>query len=61
MTWIQIISNLCVTVIAVVALALRLEHRLTRIETDVAWLKRRMGFNCKGDSDNECDNKVDPS
>lgn len=61
MSWVQIISHVCITVLALVALALRTEHRLTRIETDVTWLKRKMGFNCKGGSDNEQDSKVDQS
>ena len=42
----QIIGHVCITLIAVVGLALRLEHRLTKIETDVAWLKSNMGPFC---------------
>ena len=58
---IQIISHICITLAAVVGLALRVEHRLTKIETDVAWLKKNMGPFCKGDSDNEQDNDMDSS
>lgn len=39
MAIVQIVSHVAITVIAVAALALRLEHRLTKIETDVSWLK----------------------
>ena len=34
--------HVAVTITAVVTLAIRLEHRLTKIETDVAWLKKWM-------------------
>lgn len=37
----QIASHIGITLIAVVGLALRIEHRLTKIETDVSWLKDR--------------------
>lgn len=37
----QIAGHVCITVVAVVGLALRIEHRLTKIETDVSWLKDR--------------------
>lgn len=30
-----------VTIVAVAVLALRIEHRITKIETDVSWLKDR--------------------
>lgn len=41
MIWIQVASHVTVTIIAVAALALRIEHRITKIETDVSWLKDR--------------------
>jgi len=58
---IQIVSHVVITVVAVVGLALRIEHRLTRIETDVTWLKKNINNMCKGDIDNEHANKMDPA
>ncbi len=53
---IQIISHVCITLTAVVALALRLEHRLTKIETDVTWLKRNITPLCtEGCEDEDTD------
>lgn len=37
----QIASHVVITLVAVVSLALRVEHRLTKIETDMSWLKDR--------------------
>ena len=37
----QVVSHVAITLVAVVGLALRIEHRLTKIETDVSWLKDR--------------------
>lgn len=42
MEMIQLASHVCITLAAVVAVAIRLEHRLTRIETDVSWLKKNI-------------------
>lgn len=53
MALIQIISHVCITLTAVVALALRLEHRLTKIETDVTWLKKNATAFCKGENEDE--------
>jgi len=55
----EIIGHVAITLIAVVGLALRTERRLTRIETDVTWLKLNIGSACKGDSDNEQNNDMD--
>ena len=41
MAFLQIAGHVVITIVAVVGLALRIEHRLTRIETDVSWLKER--------------------
>lgn len=38
---IYLISHGAVTLITLFSLAVRLEHRLTKIETDVSWLKDR--------------------
>ena len=53
MALIQIISHVCITLAAVVALALRLEHRLTKIETDVTWLKKNATTFCEGVNEDE--------
>ena len=55
----QIAGHIAITVIAVVGLALRLEHRLTKIETDVTWLKRNAKAFCQGEFDNDTHNKMD--
>jgi len=49
----QIVSHMVITLIAVAALAIRIEHRLTKIETDVTWLTRNI--NSGG-----CDDSPDP-
>lgn len=49
--WIQIGLHTMVTLLALFAIGLRLEHRLTKIETDVSWLKDKMnggGHGCQG-------------
>ena len=38
-------SHLLITLIAVFGVAIRNEHRLTKIETDVSWLKVRLDDN----------------
>ena len=38
----QIVSHMVITLIAVAALAVRIEHRLTKIETDVTWLTKNI-------------------
>lgn len=48
---IYLISHGFVTIIALVSLAIRLEHRLTKIETDLSWLKEN-NSQC-GDSEGE--------
>jgi len=35
----QIAGHIVITLVALFSLAVRIEHRLTKIETDVAWLK----------------------
>lgn len=39
---IYLITHGIVTIFALVGLAMRLEHRLTKIETDVSWIKQRV-------------------
>lgn len=38
----EIFCHALITVVAVVSLVLRLEHRLTKIETDIVWMKQRI-------------------
>lgn len=45
--WIQVGSHVIITIVAVVALALRVEHRMTKIETDVGWLIKNNGAGCE--------------
>lgn len=45
--WIQVVGHVTITIIAVVACAFRIEHRLTKIETDLSWLKKEGGSHCK--------------
>lgn len=44
----QVISHVGITVIAMVGLAFRIEHRLTKIETDVNWIKQMWLVKPKG-------------
>lgn len=61
MVLIQIFAHIGVTVLAVAAIAVRLEHRLTKIETDVTWLKKYAQDNCKRSSEDGQDTKGDQS
>ena len=45
--WIYIACHGSVTLVALFGLWLKLEHRLTKIETDVSWLKVNSGANKK--------------
>ena len=45
--WIQVASGTIVTILAVAVLALRLEHRITKIETNVDWLIRNNSTGCE--------------
>lgn len=49
---IQTLSIVIVVVIPVIVSGIRIEHRLTKIETDVSWLKTKLDCkdnpNCEG-------------
>lgn len=49
----QIIGHGIITVIAVVAVVVKVEHRLTEIETDITWLKNMLNRlnDCRDDRD----------
>jgi len=49
----QLASHVAITIVAVVGLALRIEHRLTKIETDVTWLTRNIERQCGKEDDDE--------
>lgn len=56
--WVQIGLHTMVTLLALFAIGLRLEHRLTKIETDLNWLKSKRELGCL---DNRgCDDSHDP-
>ena len=46
MNYIASISHIIVTVVAVGALAVKVEHRLTKIETEITWIKQRLDKLC---------------
>lgn len=48
---IYFITHGIVTIFALVGFAMRLEHRLTKIETDLSWLKENNSRGC--DEENE--------
>lgn len=50
---IMLASHLAITLVAVFAVAVRNEHRLTKIETDLSWLKKNANSNCEGKNDDE--------
>ena len=58
MMW-QIVSHVVITLIAVAALAIRIEHRLTKIEMDVTWLTRNISSHCERKKDDGDHSKVD--
>lgn len=49
---IYLITHGIVTIFALVGLAMRLEHRLTKIETDLSWLKNNNKQNCGKENEN---------
>ncbi len=55
MVAIEMVGHLVITLTAVVALAIRIEHRLTIIETDMKWLKNNAMTGCEGEKHNEGD------
>ena len=59
MELLQIAGHVCITIIAVVGLALRIEHRLTKIETDISWLKANSNPGPKGVKENGADSTMD--
>ncbi|MCK4794559.1 MAG: hypothetical protein KAV87_63100 [Desulfobacteraceae bacterium] len=46
---IEIVGHVLITLTAVIAIAIRIEHRLTIIETDMKWIKQNAVSGCKGD------------
>jgi len=48
-----------VTLLALVGVAVRLEHRITKIETDVKWLIAQMNPGPKGVKKNDSNRKMD--
>lgn len=57
--WIQVASGTVVTILAVALLALRLEHRITIIETNIDWLIKNNSAGCERPGKNEKNGKVD--
>lgn len=53
MDYVQIAIHAVVTIAAIATIAVRLEHRLTKIETDVTWLKEYAKNNCEGSKEDE--------
>jgi len=51
----QIASHALITPMALFAIAVRIEQRLTKIETDVTWLKMNMKSGCERKGENEGD------
>lgn len=47
--------HLVITLGAVFAIAVRNEHRLTKIETNVTWLMRNINQGCEGKVENEAE------
>lgn len=58
MVLLQIVSHVGITLVAVIGLALRIEHRLTKIETEITWIKGAMNPGKKGKKDHEGNCKV---
>lgn len=53
MQWIYIVCHGVVTLTALFGFAIRLEHRLTKIETDVKWIAQSAMAGCAGKDENE--------
>jgi len=49
MSYAPIAIHAIITLLAFVGLAVKLEHRLTEIETDIKWIKQRLDKHCKSD------------
>lgn len=56
---IYLAGHAAITLIAVVGLCLRLEHRLTKIETDLTWLKQNQHCGEESRDKNEETQQVD--
>jgi hypothetical protein len=50
-----------VTLGVIVGVAVRIEHRLTKIETDISWLKQNNKCAYLGGEHDDCDQEVDKS
>lgn len=50
---IEIAGHVLITLTAVIAIAIRIEHRLTIIETDMKWLKHNTQCGYKGETEYE--------
>lgn len=51
--WAALVTNIIVVVTVVGAFGLRIEHRLTSIETDIKWLKELITSNCNKEKENK--------
>ncbi len=52
-SWIAAAANTVTVVTVVVILGVRLEHRMTKMETDICWLKRFINKGCGKETDDE--------
>jgi len=59
MVAIQIAVQMIITVLAVTALAIRIEHRLTKIETDLRWVKETVDKKFNGGKKHESSMDLD--
>lgn len=57
--WIYIACHGTVTIIGLFGVWIKLEHRLTKIETDVSWIKQRVQWEIERESAHEKHCKVD--
>lgn len=55
-----IVCHIGITLLTVAAIAVRIEHRLTRIETDLSWLKNNQKCEDKCVRQDKQDNPVNP-
>lgn len=53
--WIYIACHGTVTIISLFGFWIKLEHRLTKIETDMSWLKQNANAGCERKGKNEDD------
>lgn len=55
MITVEMIGHVLITLVAVTGLAVRIEHRITKIETDTKWIKENCTYHKQGEKNYDGD------